>query len=841
MQRLDLQLAQFSLIGGERAAQSDLIAIAEPNTPLAPEAQKGRLYVLVEPGAAVPRTGYACQLVMRTLRRAFYEDTTYSVNSALRAAVRAANKALYELNIGMAVHQRVPVGITCAVWKDNDLFLAQVQPTQAYVLSAGQVRALPAHPSWDPAHVSVAPFTRAGALGVSLFIEPELYRCTLRPDDAALLCSSSFAHLLSREMVAALLRTDDPPTLFDLLAQHAITADLLDTHALVIQAHAYRPAVLPPVASKQRATGTGIAGWFGRSLRAPAAPQPQPEAPAARPDPLTTLPELPTHSPNPPPCPAPLVVGETLSEQYVRNQEQRQAAERTLPPSTFLGEGAYVGSTRRIDLGDGPTLTAEARPYRPQYELRPFVDLTWGERLALPWRRLSMALDEAQRARAIRRTNPAPQRPILRGQGLSYRRTRPPFPWVIFLLTLVVVTGLIAFGLTQTRVTDQQIALEYFVVAEERLAEVRAATTESAALERLDAALQAIDEVRASPEVTRTNVALWTRYQELQREYERQIAVVQRVSFLDSPQLLAQHPSPTGRFADVIVPPSRTNVTDTNQLEILRFIYVLDGDAENARLYRVPRDGGTPQAYLSPSQTVGTAVVGPIRAALWRIDQVVAVDQDPSGFGYYFRQGDAWNYSKLGSSEIWAMQNRLDVEEYLGNLYIWGAQPGELLKFNSGSYGDTPEFWFDPVTVRGIDLSNVVDMAVDGGIYLLRPNGTILVFSRGQLVNELTPEAISPPISEISRFVVTGTPEVGSIFLIEPINERIIQLDKATGQVVQQILMRPESPIQFDELAGLFVDDSGARPVLYITSGNSLLRHELPAPPRPFREQEATR
>lgn len=841
MQRLDVSAYQIGIVGGVRHDTSDLIAITDTKSPFAPEARKGRLYVLAEPVADLPHSQQACQLVLRALRRAFYEDTTFSVTSALRAAVRAANKALYEQNVGLPAHRRVPVGVTCAVFKDGDLFLAQVQPAQAYVLSSGQMRALPAHPAWDTAHVSVAPFARTGALGASLFIEPELYRCTFHPGDAAIFCTEALAQRLDRATVDTVLRTADGGAQLDALMHLAQQAEAGDVHALALAVHRPQSAAEQPdaAAPTRRPTApNALFAWVTR-MRGLGATPPS-VAPPAPADQIHALPQQPTHSPNPPPRPAPLEIGESLSDRYTRERERAdaQAVQRQLPPSSFIGEGNYAGPNRRVDLGDGPMLAAEARPYRPRYELRPLVDLTWGERLALPWRKVSMALDEAQRARRIRRTLPTAARPIMRGQGLSYRRTSPPFPWAMLLGILVVVGGLIVFGMSQTRINDQQLALEYFAVAEARLAEVRDAGTEALALERLDTAEQAIEEVRASPEVTRTNVALWTRYQELQREYERQLAVVQRTTFLEAPQVLAQHPSPTGRFASVIVPPARTNVTDTNQLEILRYIYAVDGDPQSARLYRIPRDGGTAQPYLSPNQTVGTTVVGPLRAALWRIDQVVAIDEAASGFGYYFRQGAEWNYSKLGSSEIWVVRDRIDVEEYLGNLYVWGAQPGELLKFNSGSYGDTPEFWLNPAGIGDTDLSTVVDMAVDGGIYLLRSNGSIVVLSGGDVVNELLPGAITPPLGEVSRFAVTGPPDAGSIFLLDRFNERIIQIDKVTGAVIQQIRVRADGELRLDDLAALFVDDSGARPVLYMANGGSLLRAEVPAPPRPFREEE---
>jgi hypothetical protein len=772
----------------------------------------------------------------------------------MRKAISAANKALYQQNFAQTADRRATVGLTIAVLKDRDLFVAQVQPAQAYVLSEGNLRALPAHPAWDAAHVSVASFSRTGALGTSLFIEPELYRCTLRAGDAALLCAGGFARLLGREEIDRLLRLQDPDAVIERLLQIAGQHDMADTHALVIDLQpplspAAQRAPLSPagVGEHGRLAVRTLRGWIAgftgeaalavrRRRRPGKAEEPAP------PDPLYTMPEQPQHSPNPPSLPTPIDMGEGLSDRYRRSRQERErrqpkapAPDGDLPPSAYIGEGVYPAPSRRIDLGDGPALAAEARPYRSRYELRPLVDLTWGERLALPFQRIGLAIDEAWRGRRMRPKTPP--RPVVRGQGLSYRRTRPAFPWLLLLGLVLVVAALIIYGLTLTRQNDQQLALEYFTAAEGRLAAVREAPSEGDALDALDLARQAIDEVRASPNVTDTNPPLWLRYQELQREYERALAAVQHLTFFDSPTVLATHPLPAGRFAGVIVPPATAAVTDVNQLEALRYIYALDGDKERARLYRIPRDGGQPQAYLSPNEAVGETIVGPLRAALWRIDQVVAVDQATNGFGYYFRNGNQWNYSKLGGSEIWSVRDRLSIREYDGNLYIWGAVPGEVLKFRSGSYGDTPEYWLDPASLADVDLSSVVDMSVDGAIYLLKPNGAVQIFSQGRPVSEIKPGTISPPISAVTRFFVTGvSPDEGSIFLIEPINERIIEMDKVTGEIIQQIKARPDGDLRLDQLDGIAVDTDGVRPILYLVNGGQIVRAELPAPPRPFRD-----
>ncbi len=859
----ETRTSQFGLVSGIRQPISDLITVVEPGSLFAPEARKGRLYIVVEANQEMARSLPACQLVARTVRKVFYADSSFSVTAALRAALRAANKHLYQHNIKVTSHQRAQVGITCAVIKGADLFIAQIAPAQAYVWADGNLRALPAPPSWNDAHISAAPFSKPQALGSSLFVEPELYRCQLHPGDALALCSSNVGPLFSREDIARTLHFQDPEaaaeSLHTLCRQHAVR----EAQAIIIEvlpplSPAARNAPLSPrgVGERGRLVLRSLGDWFsgltgeavltvrGSTARSRSTDDDEPPTESA--DPLKTLPPQPTYSPNPPPKPRPLHLGESLAEREEREERERRKQQprrnAELPPSSFLGEGTYpnVAPTQRaIDLSDTPALAASMRPYRPRREVRPLVDLSWGERLLLPFQYLATALEAVPRRMRARRVAP-PSKPVIRGQGLSYRHQKPPFPWLLLFIISALVTILILYGLNFSQQSAQQQALEYLSLAEERVADVRRATDEATALERLETARRAIDEVRASPQVTTTNAPLWLRFQELQRDYERLLASVQRVTYFDEPTVLARHPLPTGRFASVIVPLSTSGVTDTFSLDALRYIYALDGDKENARLYRIPRDGGQPEPYLSPNEVVQSTQVGQLRGQTWRVDNIIAIDEGPNGFGYFFRSAGTWNYSRLGGTELWAPRGRIDLETYDGNLYVWGAEPAEILKYNSGRYSDTPTLWIDPNALNGRDLSTSVDMAVDGNIYLLQSDGRVLIFTVGQLVGEVVPEAITPPITAVTGFFVTGTATDGWFFLLDTLNERIIQVEKTTGKVIQQMRLRPESAMRLNELSVVVVDDSGSRPMLYLVNGGEILRVGLPAPPRPFRQLTPT-
>jgi hypothetical protein len=101
------------------------------------------------------------------------------------------------------------------------------------------------------------------------------------------------------------------------------------------------------------------------------------------------------------------------------------------------------------------------------------------------------------------------------------------------------------------------------------------------------------------------------------------------------------------------------------------------------------------------------------------------------------------------------------------------------------------------------------------------------------------PQAVNPALSTPAAFFVTGDPESGSIIMID-FNHRVLEIDKQTGALLQQVRARPDSPNNLDQLTSLYVDASGSRPVLYLVNGGQVLRGALPDRPPPFRPSSKT-
>src|SRR6266508_4042182 len=580
MPPFETRSSQFGLISGIRQPNSDMVLQAAPAGLFTPEARKGQLFVVAEADQDVARGRDACQLVIHTIRKLFYDDSSFSVTSALRKAISAANKLLYEQNFSASPQKRAVVGVTCAVVKGNDLYIAQIQPAQAYVLAGGKLRALPPIPAWGVAP-DITTFFKPGAVGASLSIEPEFYRAVLNIGDTLLMCTSNLTRLIGQNDATRLLRAvlldDIADGLADMCTEHQIT----EGHGLIVGVR----AALSPAAQAEPLSRAGITergrlalrrayAWAGRITGAAAlqlqgattrAQQQragsrleQAQREQAR---LSEAQAEPPYSIAPPPRPHPLQLGESLDE---RIDQERLARRNRLgaaplrptetgdtPPSSFLGEGGYLTSPaeRRIDLSDTPSMAALGKRSNPYG--RPEIAPTLGERLTQPIAKIANAFTSMGRRRRLRRPPPRAL-PRARRAGLSYRRQSPPFPWIWLLVLILVIAAAVLYGMNLSREITVRQANDSLDHAATVIAALRSAD-ESSAQSRLDAAALALADVRATGALTET-IENRQRYEEMEREYERTLAATQKLTYFDDLNLIAMHPVTGGLFTSVAVP-----------------------------------------------------------------------------------------------------------------------------------------------------------------------------------------------------------------------------------------------------------------------------------------------
>jgi hypothetical protein len=859
MSKLHTSIAQWGLVSGIRQDASDLIVVAPFPSQFSPEARKGQLIVVVEAEGDVSRGRNACTLVANTIQETFYGDRAVSITSSLRKALKAANAALYQFNFEAPPHKRATLGVTCAVIHGAHLFIAQVHPAQAYVVHAGKLRALPNPLAWSGGAQGGAAVGHSTALGTSLGSEPEFYREVLQAGDTVVLAASNVARILGKSQAEQLFAFGDAPAIADGLYELCRRNHLPESHAIAVEmtpelSAAAREAPLSAagVGERSKLAVEHLSGWVASRVGGRRQGEQADEAPDVTTPGPTDWAEYEQH---------PLAV--QSSALHSREATAPIAAQSTvavpgvvpgslldrvpvgdpdvLPLSAFLGEGEYGGIVRppaikrerQIDLGDntGTPMDFAALPRKAQQPPTGMV-----EQATMPLRSAVVHMLGGMANRRRRTTmDVQPRAPRTKVRGLSYRRERPPFPWVNLVVLLVVVVLIAGVGIQLNRNQDQAIINRAFGAVETAVAAAENATADADAQQRLidaERALNNLDTLKANGQLTPEKTAVWDSYQQLLLRYDQARSTINRIGVLSDLAPLVTLPSPNGLVSRVVLGVDADTVGALQENRV----YVLDRGNDSGVLYERAPDG-TLTPLLSPGQTVGSLNAGSIRDVLWRGDNPMALDRDDNPFSAFatsfLRTGDGWLANRLNGTELMPLGD-LPATSYGGNLYLWDSEKQQLMRYASGQYGDLPTEW---ITNRGdADLSNVVGVQIDGNVNLLRGDGSVVIFTDGAYQRTLPPPTLTPPVKNITRFFVTpdqidpasGTVVApGSIFLLDTLNERVIEVRKEDGSEVQQIVARDAG--QLSQLADLQVDVVNRQ--IYLANGNEVYRARLPDPP----------
>jgi len=158
-----------------------------------------------------------------------------------------------------------------------------------------------------------------------------------------------------------------------------------------------------------------------------------------------------------------------------------------------------------------------------------------------------------------------------------------------------------------------------------------------------------------------------------------------------------------------------------------------------------------------------------------------------------------------------------------GNLYILDTSANQILRYKpqGDGYGSAPENYFERPPD---DLGSVVDMAIDGNVYLLYADARIRRFFGGTekafIISGLS-EALKRP----AALTVDAEARQGSVYVADAGASRIVQFN-SEGVFVRQFRAADGA---FDALEDVLVDERSER--LFVTSGGKLYLARLPSAP----------
>ncbi len=177
--------------------------------------------------------------------------------------------------------------------------------------------------------------------------------------------------------------------------------------------------------------------------------------------------------------------------------------------------------------------------------------------------------------------------------------------------------------------------------------------------------------------------------------------------------------------------------------------------------------------------------------------------------------GQNWRAVRIPGSQDWGAV--LDVAYWGGSIYILTGRPSQIYRVDLGQIGAGGEPWLD----NPADAEQATALAVDERIYLLTADGRIQRAVRGA-VDAIFELKLDPPLAGASQvFTWSG---VGSIFIVDPARERIVEVSK-DGKNVRQLL-RPSGSKLLSDIRSISYDVSTN--TLYLVTAHQLWAAQIP-------------
>lgn len=121
------------------------------------------------------------------------------------------------------------------------------------------------------------------------------------------------------------------------------------------------------------------------------------------------------------------------------------------------------------------------------------------------------------------------------------------------------------------------------------------------------------------------------------------------------------------------------------------------------------------------------------------------------------------------------------ADTYNGRLYLMDSENSDIFRFNrAGGAFSSAYAWL----TAGINLSEAIDMSIDGNIYVLKNNGEVIKLLRGEM-KEFKLENCDPVLENPTKIFVS--PELEYIYILEPEKNRLVVFNKSEQFLMQYI------------------------------------------------------
>ena len=263
-------------------------------------------------------------------------------------------------------------------------------------------------------------------------------------------------------------------------------------------------------------------------------------------------------------------------------------------------------------------------------------------------------------------------------------------------------------------------------------------------------------------------------------------------------------------------------------------VYVLDPGTQQLHSYVVDELGGLHEplvetVLLSPQDQPGSEAIRELNDFVW---MEAGNGRESSNLlllvngGSILRFDDARGFTPVSVADTIVWNTPRLIDGYFGYFYVLDSEQDRILKYTptGDSYDTSPADYLQAGTE--VELDSAVDMAIDGDVYVLLADASILKFQGGR-AEDFSISGLDDPGLQ-NPTAIFSSPDTEYIYLADAGNERIVQLDKE-GAFVRQFLPTDESEGAFQNLQDVFVDEAGGE--LLVLSSDRLSLALMPEPP----------
>ncbi len=864
---------QLELSGGTRRDRSECLVDAELTIPPPIIQKRGALYILTETetmAAGNPRPGDIdlCREAQDIILHEFYNSNlSATITSALRSALEKANQAIFNHNSAVLPPERRGLGITVALVRNNELYLAQLPPTQAYLAHQGEIHHLPS--PTDPTlkrpsgprptqartgtdaqtTISMPRSQSLPTLGRYISIEPNFNRYLFESGDVLILCSAQFAQALTQPQVEDILLEQESRGALLNLSEFARNNGISDGYAMTIgvRASATGPYAPHRTEGSIRGTAEGVAGAFSllasrfKSGRAEEVPDDEEvgavqferkeTTPARRDsrkyddwqDAIFTAPD-PSASPELDPSDplAPLINNSRENDPWLRREtdnlnrpaylKSRPSVPNSDPDMTGQAADSESEATAYTDRAGSTFRVSNTPPEAPTAGFAGLEDdaavPAWGT--PRPAKKAGWSWPQKPSAQARLEATPPPSPYFdVAGKtdyGAAPRRQRVSLKGKTNLLIMVGIGIAVAVAVLLLILSFSSGKIggnSERSIEFTRKAEQKRVTAQQIAATEPARARSLITQAQTDLEAARKEKPDLGDIQTMQRALKTTLDNINRV-VIPTDLRLVQDISSQG-----------TGVRLTKAVFSANYdtLYLLD--TGRGAVYSTDL-AGTVNVLLKSGDKSGNATFGKPVTLISRPDGVMVIDNG-NLLWLYNKTSRTWTAQTLGGSGGWGGRTIQQAASYQGNLYLLGPTSGQILKYNAGAYLNVPEEWLNSNLTSSTNLDTAAGFSIDGTIYTLGKDGKVLQLARpngknkGEVIQQFDlkqGDLLGPPLSGPVLLNV-GTLDFPYFFVLDG-EKRVLQFRKEDGEFVQQYQVSTGRN-EFDSLQDLALDTSNKK------------------------------